>query len=718
LLFQVAAPRPPDLPGQIPITRDGLPDLAALRDAGREVEAAEYDLRCRAVARLRRVKSESKYGDHRDVDYRVGAEFRVSARTLRRWATAFSRWGWAGLLRAYGRSAGAERAIPKELGRRILDAYAYQGCLNAMQIYTDIVVPWFAQDGRQLPHPATVRAYIKRHVPPMVKTISRDGSRAWTVEHEAKVARDLDSAGVNGWWASDHRRADTFVLVADGLGQGWPGPQRGLPCTCGSGVPRRECCSVRRLWWTMTVDIASATIIGLRCTTQPTAATVAHQLHQAILEVGLPGHWVRDNGKEFVARRLGGRPGRLTDLGSEDLDRQCRAPAAMPELAEETCLWQQLGVELVTCLPYHPWSKYCETIFSAFARRFENRIPGDCRRSADSRPEKLQQEIADGALLTADQYITVLRDWMADWNSGRPIGERRQPPIAYYKEYRGRIPDGQTLCFLLQDVRHVRVRTGAIKLDDHIYMSADLARFSGCNVTVRWDPGDPGTAYVYPPQGSCIAVAECPKARYGEWGEANVRAAEARKAQRAAIREWAVGKKGSCPRELLDKWGAHRAVAERLRLAADQVAQEQRTLPEPEAAPQPMRRRTIYAVDPEEEREIRELEEDAGIGEASPPISAAAIRQAYAAMDGEVVRGVLAEAETLTGDFRSRPRTRKAIRSEAQRRLAGVKWDLVPLGDLVALRRHGLLPADGEAVLTPALRSTIEAQLGAPTQEA
>lgn len=610
-LFDPEAPppaRPDHLPPHIPITRDGLPDLVALRQMGLDGVAGEYERRFRAVTQLRQLLADAAPGEREVARALVAEQYHVHANTIRNWSRAYDQWGWPGLVPGWGHHRGTYHSLPQALQRQVLDAYTYLTQLSPAQIYERIVRPWCEENDCPLPHPTTVRRFLRRSVPPIVRTVTREGARAYQEQHAVRVVRDLASAGVNGWWVSDHRLADTLVLVPDGKGTGWPGKVAALPCTCNSGRPRRECCSVRRPWWTATCDVASAAWIAWRISLQPTAATACHMLRDGILRWGLPEHWLRDNGKEFTANRLGGN---VLAPRPADLHGRTHWPMPLPADVDRSTMWDQLGVQVHTAIPYSSWSKYIESLFSAFSRRCENWLPGWTGNSTRRRPEKLQAELEAGRLLALDQYVAVLADMISEWNTEHPVGTRTQPPAAFYADHLPRVPDPQSLTYLLQDVRRQVVRHGRLVLDGHVYYNDALALLSGVAVQVRWDPAAPDHVYVYPGDGRCLAVAEVERAAYGEWGEPNRLARHASRAQRQAVRSWAAQIKGACPLERLDPYGAHRAVAARI-AAAEQVEhqtlEQTRALAEAQGAEAsaPAPTQTVYQTDPTV-LELREL---------------------------------------------------------------------------------------------------------------
>jgi transposase InsO family protein len=575
--------RPGPLEG-IPLTREGLPDAEAMREAGLGKHVAEYERRVRAVSVLRSRLRDAGHGQKGARYERTAAEFGVGARTLRRWDRLLREGGFAALVPTWGlERKGRYRALPGELQRRILDAFAYGGRYSASQVYAWVVKPYFEDRGERVPHIRTIRRFLDdpRVLPPVVRTIAREGVRPYRERHEVRVRRRPEDVPPGAWWCSDHRLLDTLVLVGDGAGVGWVGREQNLPCPCGSERRRKECCSARRLWATVTVDVGSAAILGWRLSLQPNSSVVCHHLREAILRWGLPECWQRDRGREFTASRLTGPGLRLGSPGEHELEGAARWPAAMPPDVEQDTAWTVLGVRVVSSRPYSAWSKLIESFFSAFARQYENLMPGWTSGSADKRPEKLKREVAAGELLAVEEFSGVLSRMVAHWNS-TPHGRREAPPLEILKA-RGvarPAPSREALDFLLQERGEACVRNGAIKLRGRVFCSEELAKWSGCRVAVRYDPSE-ALVYVYPPSGlpweaKSIAVREVEPAAYGQWSEANKLARRASRAQRRFVREWAVAVKGTCPERGMDPFGAHREVRGRLERIAARKRNEQK----------------------------------------------------------------------------------------------------------------------------------------------
>ena len=381
----------------IPVLPGGVPDLEALRARGCAEMADRYEERRHIIGILSARLDCAAKGERGATYDDTARETGHSVRTLRRWKREVDQWGPLALMDGYGKRAGAT-ILPEDLRRQIRDAWCYGNRYTAAQIYRQVVLPYYAGSDH-VPSIDTVRRAIDR-IPPVVATLTREGKRAYQETHEPRIMRDLESAGVNGWWVSDHRLADCLVRVADGKGAGW-GRHAGLECPCGSGRVRRECCSIRRMWWTVTSDVASAAFVGWHLSWQPNAAVICHQLRSAILHFGPPEHWMRDNGRDFKAKRL-------CDPRGGELGDAARWPAALPMPVERSALWLTLGVQVHNAIVKSSWSKHIESLFGAFSRLFENALPGWTGINAQRKPEHLDREIEAGFLLMADEYVQVI----------------------------------------------------------------------------------------------------------------------------------------------------------------------------------------------------------------------------------------------------------------------------------------------------------------------
>ncbi len=584
---------PLSLPGDagpaIPTTPDGHVDLVGLRASGQHKRAEDYERRLATLTKLEARLDGCRHGKRAGGWGLSAEEANVSLRTLRRWYGAYLKaretGGWHHLLNKKSLSQrGRSRRIPTELARACLDVFAHGNAVGVAVVYERVVLPYFEVRHQKPPSISTLGRLLKNAglLPPIVRTFAREGPKRFRELHTPHVRRALPAPG--SWYCADHRKPDTYGLVADAEGQGWVRYGR-RPCPCGSGKERRRCCSVRRLYWTAIIDVGSGAILAVRVSVQPDSAVVAGALRDAFLTFGLPSEALLiDRGAEFNARTI------TSDLG-----------------------FAQLGVRIVKAIPFSPESKPIESLFSAFAQRFERLIPAYTGKAAGQRPELTDLQLRDGTLCTADEYVGALGKAVAEWNGFRPIGHRPKPPIEMMPPLTpDRAVSRESLAFLLQGETQLVVRQGKMRLRDREYMSEELAILSGLKLPCRYDPGRLETIYVYGPDGRCLAVPELPPAQYGAWGEANLTAKRAAKAQRRALLSWAVQIKGSAPAAGKDVFGAYAAVAERQAgIASAESGRARQQVAEVELKEAVRKEEeecelTIYDRDPELQR-IREL---------------------------------------------------------------------------------------------------------------
>ena len=544
-------PPPSATPEGIPLTPDGLPDLAAMRELGMGTQAEKYVKRMGAVGRLRVRLEQAKHGERREVEEEVAAECGMTARHLRRLDRLLREGGHLALVPIKGLSRrGHYRAIPGELQAKILESWSDYCGRTTRQIYRHVVQPWCQQAGTHAPSYRTVCIFLARETKPIERAAFRKGPREFKAHYAAKVVRDLSSIATNEVWVSDHRLFDTFVLQ-DG--------------------------KAKRPWLTAIFDVKTAGLVGYEICAVPSSVSVAHALRRAILSVGAPRGFLRDNGKEFTSKRLGGKPMRLRKPSQKDLGNHTRWPAVLPSELESGALWAALGVELITALPYHAWSKPAEAFFGAMSRATENLMPGWAGRNAQARPEILKRHIANGQLLDWQQFEEVFARIVSWWNGDWRCADRTQTPAEAYADYEPQIPSSRSLDVLLQDVREVKVRTYGLKIDGRLFQSEELARYVSMPVTIRRDPAEPWVM-AYTSDGCVLAVPEAPRADWQGFGPANELAKRCERAQRHYLKGKHEERSGHCTPGELDPLGGFAMVAERLSAEATEQRQESQAL--------------------------------------------------------------------------------------------------------------------------------------------
>jgi len=532
----------------VPLTRDGLPDLGAMRALGLTAQADRWSARLNFVCDYQLRDGATPHGERTRLVRALCARYGLSVRTAYRLIRLASDGGAAALVPRLTRRRG-RTCLPRELQRMLAEFFLDQRRPTVAQVYRCIVLRYYARTGDLAPSVSTLGRWIRANILPLARTAFREGPRAYMAKMAPKGFRSWADLRPNEWWVADHRRCDRLVVCADG--------------------------QARRPWVTMVTDVHSAAIVGYCLCERPNTASVCSALRSAILRYGLPSHFLRDRGREFTARRLGGKPQRMLAPGAADLAGASRWPARMPDECESPGLWAALGVQLHTTNPYHAWSKPIESIFSAFSRVYERLGLGWTGRSAETRPEALALQIKRGLLLRWAEFQASFCEQVGDWNESHVCGDRPAPPVQMYAGHIPRIPAPETLSFLMQGERQALVHQEGVKVAGRWFWADELALLVGCRVRLRWDPADPSYAYVYADGDRVIVLEPAERLRWGEPGPALGRLQRGRGQQAAYLGAVRRQIKGATPAAWLDPLGEVRAVAQRVRLAQDAAAAAQ-----------------------------------------------------------------------------------------------------------------------------------------------
>ncbi len=521
----------PPAPGGVPVLADGMtPDAAALiagGDGAKLIGAAEK----RAAVALAEERAARSPRGRKNAAWRsVATEWGVSISTLRRWERAL-RAGREGELidrRGVGRR-GKHPSIPPELAKRVRALYLTEGRPTAAQVYEYTVCGWAAETGQDAPSERSVARFVAG-ISPLEKKLFREGPRAYRSDMGPKVGREVPAPG--SAWSADHFLAD--IMISD------------------AGKARRP-------WVTVVWDVGSGALVAYALSRQPNAEVVGQVLRQALLTWGKPDTFQRDNGREFTARRLGGRASRLRRPRTKELG-GCDTWPALLDPEQEGALFAALGIRVTTCLPYAPWGKAAEPLLGAF-RRWERLLPGWCGRDAKDKPERLAQHVVKGQLLSWEEFAELFARQLEKWNHEHVCGERTAPPVELYAAaQRPRIEDERALAFLLQKTGRRRVTGYGVLLDGNYWAGERLFLYTGQQVSVRWADGE---AFAYLNDGEVIALRPAPKAVWGTDGPANQKARRAGREQREHLRQ-AAAELRDVPDSVVDPLGAYRAVAARL----------------------------------------------------------------------------------------------------------------------------------------------------------
>jgi len=540
---------------ELPALDDGrTPDLATMIANGNAADMDEITRRTYWVGKLLERLVLAKTRDERGVAWRQTAEEAgVSRPTLSRWAAANAESGAIGL--APGRTVRhghGTRAMSDGCQGAVLAAWNTKQMRNKTQAWK-VASQYCSGHKEPAPSRRTVARFLADFTEPLTDTAAREGKTAYMARCATRVVRDIESVGLNEIWCGDGRKLDLFVFGPDGR--------------------------VIRPWIIVWLDVRTAGIVGwvLRPTINTRAVALA--LRNGLLTYGCPTILQRDNGHEFVNKYWDGEIAKLDKPSVNDLDQLDRFPAALPigDWQGTETLLSVLNIGTTTAIPFNPQTKPVESVFNAFFGSFfgENLVPGYCGHDNKKRPEILEQHIKQGKLMRWDQVQNLIAEQIERWNTTHCCGDRTHPPAYYYDRYIPRIPDPALLDVLLDQPAARRITAQGIKIDaDHYYNCPELAIHVGKTAKLRWNPDDPRAITAFVPVGPNrvrIAVPLMPKARWGEFGEANLIAQRCRRAQREHCAEVAAEDQLHAAPALTDTYGAFAAVAARIAQEKDET---------------------------------------------------------------------------------------------------------------------------------------------------
>jgi len=374
----------------------------------------------------------------------------LAPRTIYRWRSDYHARGLGALLPKWGKRRGQFFALSTPIRQFVQETYCSPQQPSPTTVHR-LVVQLCARLNEPAPSQATVNRYLLTLPRPAV-VLAREGKKAFRAKCEPKCHRDWNAMAPNQMWCGDHREFDLFVRTHD--------------------APDAK---IFRPWVTFWYDLASRTWTGRHAALVPNSDTIAMALRHGILRFGAPQELYVDNGKDYRCHYLNGatQASRNVQL-SPDL-RDTLAPGVL----------SPLGVVVRHAIAYQPWSKPIEPAFNHVFTEWEKSLPGYCGRNAQVRPEKLKSEIARGALLTLEEFLTRL-DARIDEYHRQEHSELGCAPLAAWSGATLVKPNPRTLDLLLMRQKSVKVYAQGIKFQGRYYWHDELALHVGHSVEIRF----------------------------------------------------------------------------------------------------------------------------------------------------------------------------------------------------------------------------------------
>lgn len=396
----------------------------------------------------------------------IGAQ--VSPRTLKRWLAAYRSSNFTALADRIRADKGRSRWFAQYPNAAMFTAYLYLvERMSVSYVYDQLgyETATLGLDAEKLPSRETVRIFLSQAISPAMRTLAREGERAYRERMAPYLKRGYVDVWANQVWVGDHAIHDREIQndVFEEVPYGSPGRLR-----ASAFVDYRS----RKAWITWAWEGSSRSI----------AATML----RAMLEVGPPEQIYVDNGKDYKKVAKGATHGSEVDLVDDD-----KAPRNWWEneyqRLDRTGLLARLGIAVTHCIPRHPQSKHVERFFRTMHMRLD--ALGDTYTSGSpfTRPELTEKlmmrhrrllkagRVADSTHITASRFMIDCLLWLDEYNNTPQRGEGmdgRSPNEVFASERNPNqkpVPDPSSLSLLLAEYERRQVHECAVRLNNYRY---------------------------------------------------------------------------------------------------------------------------------------------------------------------------------------------------------------------------------------------------------
>lgn len=279
--------------------------------------------------------------------------------------------------RQLSRSNTRRKDLPEPLWAAFHGLYLDQKKLSVQLCYETALGKFPEHDRRQWAEEFPVDLFRRRvrELPERVLVYFREGKKAYYDRCETPIRRDRRSLLSNELWCSDHHELDLMVLH----------PQTGR---------------FVRPWFTVWQDVRSNKIMGWALElSAPHQHRVMLTFADGVLQFGLPGNILIDNGKDYACKAFAG-------------GRRRRAACAVNE-KELNPILAELEVIPHYAIPYNARSKPTERFFRTLEDRFVKLFPTYCGNKPEKKPDYLKQRLQDGDNVPMlDEVREALGKWL------------------------------------------------------------------------------------------------------------------------------------------------------------------------------------------------------------------------------------------------------------------------------------------------------------------
>ncbi len=339
-------------------------------------------------------------------------------------------------------------------------------CYRSAIMWTTEFYPEFTED---FPNESAFRRQIKRDVSYALKTLMRDGEKAFNDRCVPYIMRMYDKLEANDCWIADNHTLD--IISTDGT-------------------------TKHRLYLTAFLDAKSGVLTGWNITDSPDSQSTILALRHGILRFGAPKAIYVDNGLEFLTFDLGGKGHRERKSDKNKSD--------------PTTILKRLGIEMHNAIVCNAKAKPVERTFCTVKNQFSKLWDGFCGGTILERPESLKRRIKNGDIPCDYEVRKILSAWIDNEYNRQPYGgsehcfqnmSRIEVWESTITERREVTPDKLNL-LMMRSTRSQKIKRNGVYVKiagEPIWFMHEEQTINNLEkeVFVRYDPADLRTVRIY-----------------------------------------------------------------------------------------------------------------------------------------------------------------------------------------------------------------------------
>lgn len=333
--------------------------------------------------------------------------------------------------------------------------------------YTEFIITEMQPDLVPLPSYRTFTRHVKSDVSEALKTLGRDGEKAFKDRCSPYIKRIYDNLESNDYWFGDNHTLDIDSIGKNG--------------------------KIHRLHMSTFQDARSGIIVGFVLADGNTGQTTLLSMRKSIINFGCCKMVYLDNGREYMVTDIAG-------LGH----RQKKSTA---DRQNPPTVLSRLNVGMINALVQNAQAKNIERAFrnvkDNFSRLFDTFVGGNVL----EKPEKLKFVLKgkQGHIPTDEEVAQALEQYiynvfnLAPYN-GRVAKDKGKPKLQVFQEnlkVKRVIPEEDLNLMLMRSSRVQTVGQRGVHFGDIDYWNYELLELQGKKVYYRYDPDNLSSIRVY-----------------------------------------------------------------------------------------------------------------------------------------------------------------------------------------------------------------------------